>query len=38
LSDREKRTRLARERSKLDLREERRLAERGSGQESWPAY
>jgi Arc/MetJ-type ribon-helix-helix transcriptional regulator len=38
LSQREKRTRLARELKKLDVAEERRLAEEGLGDESWPAY
>lgn len=38
LSQREKRTRLARELKKLDVAEERRLAEQGLGDESWPAY
>jgi Arc/MetJ-type ribon-helix-helix transcriptional regulator len=38
LSDREKRTRLARELSKLDRGEEMRMAEEGLGDASWPAY
>jgi hypothetical protein len=35
LAEREKRARLARELSKLDRAEERRLAEEGLGDESW---
>jgi Arc/MetJ-type ribon-helix-helix transcriptional regulator len=38
LSEREKRTRLARELSKIDPREERELAEQGLGDRSWPEY
>ncbi len=38
LAEREKRSRLARELSKLDRAEEQRLAEEGLGNESWPAY
>lgn len=38
LMEREKRTRLARELSKLNPREEKRLAEEGLGDESWPQY
>ncbi len=38
LSQREKRTRLARELKKLNVAEERRLAEEGLGDESWPTY
>jgi Arc/MetJ-type ribon-helix-helix transcriptional regulator len=38
LSEREKRTRLARELSKLDPQEERQLAEQGLGDSSWPEY
>ena len=36
LAEREKRTRLARELNKLDRAEERRFAEEGLGDESWP--
>ncbi len=38
LSDREKRTRLARELSKLDRNEEKRMSDEGLGDASWPAY
>ena len=38
LSEREKRTRLARELAKLDPREERDLAEQGLGDYAWPEY
>jgi Arc/MetJ-type ribon-helix-helix transcriptional regulator len=38
LADREKRFRLARELSKLDCEEERRMAEEGLGDASWPAF
>ena len=38
LADREKRTRLARELSKLDRREERQMAEDGIGDASWPEF
>jgi Arc/MetJ-type ribon-helix-helix transcriptional regulator len=38
LAEREKRTRLARELAKLDLAEEKRLAEEGLGDSSWPAF
>ena len=38
LTEREKRTRLARELKKLDRAEERHLAEEGLGDESWPTY
>ena len=38
LSDREKRTRLARELSKLDRNEEKLLAEEGLGDRSWPVF
>jgi predicted ABC-class ATPase len=38
VSDREKRTRLARELAKLDRSEEQRLAEEGLGDESWPQH
>lgn len=37
LSEREKRTRLARELAKLDPQEEKQLAEEGLG-DAWPAY
>ena len=37
LIEREKRTRLARELAKLDPKEERRMAQEGRGDESWPA-
>ena len=37
LSERERRTRLARELAKLDPQEERRLAEEGLG-DAWPEY
>jgi len=35
---REKRTRLARELARLDPKEEKRLAEEGLGDASWPGY
>lgn len=38
LSEREKRTRLAREIAKLDPEEEKRMAEEGLGDASWPRY
>lgn len=38
LAERENRTRLARALSKLDRAEERRFAEEGLGDESWPGY
>jgi hypothetical protein len=38
LSQQEKRTRLARELKKLNVPEERRLAEEGLGDEAWPVY
>jgi Arc/MetJ-type ribon-helix-helix transcriptional regulator len=38
LREREKRSRLARELAKLDPKEERRMAEEGLGDRSWPAY
>jgi Arc/MetJ-type ribon-helix-helix transcriptional regulator len=38
LSEREKRGRLARELSKLDCREEQRMAEEGLGDASWPPF
>jgi Arc/MetJ-type ribon-helix-helix transcriptional regulator len=38
LSDGEKRTRPAREMSKLDPGEEKRMAEEGHGDASWPAF
>jgi Arc/MetJ-type ribon-helix-helix transcriptional regulator len=38
LSEREKRSRLARELAKLDPREEKRLAEEGLGDRAWPEY
>ncbi|MBZ5727341.1 MAG: ribbon-helix-helix domain-containing protein [Acidobacteriia bacterium] len=38
LTEREKRTRLARELAKLDKNEEQRLAEEGLGDASWPAF
>jgi len=38
LSEREKRTRLARELAKLDPREEKQLAEEGMGDSAWPEY
>jgi Arc/MetJ-type ribon-helix-helix transcriptional regulator len=38
LSEREKRGRLARELSKLDRREEQRMAEEGLGDASWPPF
>jgi Arc/MetJ-type ribon-helix-helix transcriptional regulator len=38
LAEREKRSRLARELAKLDPLEEKRLAEEGLGDSSWPAF
>jgi Arc/MetJ-type ribon-helix-helix transcriptional regulator len=38
LSEREKRTRLARELAKIDPQEERQLAEQGIGDGAWPEY
>jgi Arc/MetJ-type ribon-helix-helix transcriptional regulator len=38
LAERERRTRLARELSKLDPREERLMAEEGIGDSSWPKF
>ena len=38
LTEREKRTRLARELAKLDPQEEKRLAEQGLGDRAWPEY
>ena len=38
LSEREKRTRLASELAKIDPKEEKRLAEQGLGDRSWPEY
>ena len=38
LSEREKRTRLARELAKIDPDEEKRLAEEGLGDGTWPEY
>jgi Arc/MetJ-type ribon-helix-helix transcriptional regulator len=38
LADREKRTRLARELSKLNRQEERQMAEEGIGYSSWPKF
>lgn len=38
MSEREKRARLARELAKLDPSEEKRLAEEGFGDRSWPEY
>lgn len=38
LSEREKRTRLARELAKIDPREEKEMAEQGLGDRSWPEY
>ena len=38
LSEREKRTRLSRELTKIDPREERELAEQGLGDCAWPEY
>ena len=38
LSEREKRTRLARELSNIDPKEERVLAEQGLGDHAWPEY
>ena len=38
LTEREKRTRLARELSKLNREEEQRMAEEGNGDPSWPAF
>ena len=38
LSEREKRTRLARELAKIDPKEEMQLAEQGLGDQAWPEY
>jgi Arc/MetJ-type ribon-helix-helix transcriptional regulator len=38
LSEKQKRTRLARELAKLNRAEERKLAEEGMGTEEWPPY
>ena len=38
LSEREKRTRLSRELTKIDPHEERELAEQGLGDRAWPEY
>ena len=38
LSEREKRTRLARELAKIDPEEEMQLAEQGLGDQTWPEY
>ena len=38
LSEREKRTRLARELGRIDPKEERLLAEHGLGDQAWPEY
>lgn len=38
LTERDKRSRLARELAKLDKKEEQQLAEEGLGDESWPAF
>ena len=38
LSEREKRTRLARELNRINPREEKQLAEQGLGDRSWPEY
>jgi Arc/MetJ-type ribon-helix-helix transcriptional regulator len=38
LSEREKRSRLARELAKLDRSEEKRMAEEGLGDASWPEF
>jgi Arc/MetJ-type ribon-helix-helix transcriptional regulator len=38
LSERERRSRLARELAKIDRGEEQRLAEEGMGTESWPPF
>ncbi|MGD0616224.1 MAG: ribbon-helix-helix domain-containing protein [Bryobacteraceae bacterium] len=38
LTEREKRTRLARELTKLDPQEEKQLAEQGLGDHAWPEY
>jgi Arc/MetJ-type ribon-helix-helix transcriptional regulator len=38
LSEREKRTRLARELARLDPQEEKQLAEQGLGDSEWPEY
>ncbi|MFB3778821.1 MAG: CopG family transcriptional regulator [Bryobacteraceae bacterium] len=38
LAEREKRSRLARELARLDPEEEKRLAEEGLGDRSWPAF
>ena len=38
LSEREKRTRLARELAKIDPKEEKQMAEQGLGDGAWPEY
>src|ERR1700730_8021705 len=38
LSEREQRTRLARELAKIDPKEEKQLAEQGLGDRTWPEY
>jgi Arc/MetJ-type ribon-helix-helix transcriptional regulator len=38
LSEREKRTRLARELARIDPKEEKQLAEEGLGDSAWPEY
>ena len=38
LNEREKRSRLARELAKLDPQEEKRMAEEGLGDSTWPEY
>ena len=38
LTEREKRTRLARELAKIDPKEEKQLAEQGLGDRAWPKY
>ena len=38
LSERERRTRLARELAKIDSKEEKRLAEEGLGDRAWPLF
>jgi Arc/MetJ-type ribon-helix-helix transcriptional regulator len=38
LTERQKRTRLARELAKIDPEEEKRLAEEGLGSSAWPEY
>jgi len=38
LSEREKRSRLAREMAKIDPKEEKELAEQGLGDHTWPGY